>query len=452
VAPDLRGEALLNNLGEQFELLNRERHILNLIGDRTRELTALEGMLAVSEFLQDKQRWVEAMSRLATYYWLVGQLNRAEKLARQALDVSRRQEDKRGEEHSLEQIARVLWTRRDSESMVYAGEALVIAQELGDRRCEGRLTELIGNIYTDTLHDAERAAIYFGEALKISQETGNRMEEAWTLWGVGGLSFLINDYTGALKSYGEARDISKDIGASLQVGWDLYRMGDAWYNLGDLNQAQDHYEQAQEIFNASQHLRGKIYSLISLGLVFLARNQLEEAGTYLEQGMRQAEEQNDLTLMFRSYQAMSAYYRLLGGEEHVTYAIRLSNRIVKLAAEGGHLEHEVLGYHLRAMGFLDLADWQAALRSSDLAVQRLDQFTYLHSPQITLAEIYYHHSRILTALGQTDLAQTCWRKAYDETMRTASLISDDQQRQDFLNNVALNREIVEAAGPSSILK
>ena len=227
MAPDLTGETLLNNLGEQFELLNRERHILNLTGERARELIALEGMLAVSECLQDRQRWVEALSRLATYYWQVGQLNRAEKLARQALDVSRKNEDKRGEEHSLEQIARVLWTRRDSESMAYAGEALVIAQELGDRRCEGRLTELIGNIYTDTLHDAERAAIYFGEALKISQETGNRMEEAWTLWGIGGLSFLINDYTGALKSYGEARDISKDIGASLQVGWALYPMGHA---------------------------------------------------------------------------------------------------------------------------------------------------------------------------------------------------------------------------------
>jgi tetratricopeptide (TPR) repeat protein len=398
----------------------------------------------VAECLQDQQRWVEAMSRLATHYWQVGQLKRAEKLARRALEVARQHSDKRGETHSLEQIARVLWTQRDAESMVYAGEALVIAQELGDRRSEGRLTELIGQIYTDTLHDAERAAIYLDEALKIIREVGSPIEEAWTLWGLGGLALLVNDYAGAIQRYSEARDISSSIGASLQVGWDLYRMGDAWYNLGDLEQAQQHYEQAQLIFNAAQHMRGKIYSLISLGLVFMARGQLDEAAAYLEQGLRQAEEQNDLPLMFRGYQAISANYRLQGGEENLTNAIRLSNRLIKLAAEGGHFEPEILGYHLRAMGFVELRDWPAALRSSELAVQRLDRCTYLHSPQISVAEIYYRHSRILTALGQLEPARSYWQKAYDELMRTADLIADPQQRQDFLEKAPLNREILTA--------
>ncbi len=439
---DLSGEALLANLAEQFELLNRERHMLNLTGERADELAALQGMLAVSECLGDKQRWVEAMSRLATYYWQVGQLNRAEKLGRQALDVARQHNDRRGEEHSLEQIARVLWTRRDSESMAYAGEALLIAQELGDRRSEGRLTELIGLIYTDTLHDAERAAIYFEQALQISREVGNPLDEAWTLWGMGGLAMLINDYAGALHHYGAARNIANNIGASLQVGWDYYRMGDAWYNLGDLARAQEHYEQAQLIFNASQHLRGKIYSLISLGLVFMAKTHLEEAGTYLEQGMRQAEQQNDLTLMFRSYEAIAVYYRLLGGDDNLTYAIRLSNRVIKLAAEGGHFEHEILGYYLRAMGFFDLGDMQAAIRSSELAIQRLEQFAYLHSPQISVAEIYYRHFSLLELLGQIDTARSYWQKAHDEMMRTANLIGDPEQQQAFLQNIPLNQEIL----------
>ncbi len=442
IAPDLSGEALLANLTEQYELLNRERHICNLIGDRAGQLAALQGMLSVADCLQDKQRWVEAMSRLATHFWQIGQLKRAEKLARQALEVARQHHDRRGESHSLEQIARVLWTRRDSESMVYASEALVIAQELGDRRSEGRLTELIGQIYTDTLHDAERATIYLGEALKIIREVGSPIEEAWVLWGLGGLALLINDYSGAIQRYSEAREIANAIGASLQVGWDLYRMGDAWYNLGELEQAQRYYEQAQLIFNAAQHLRGKIYTLISQGLVFMERGQLEEAAIYLEQGLRQAEEQNDLTLMFRSYQAMSANYRLLGGEENLTNAIRLSNRLIKLAAEGGHFEHEILGYHLRAMGFLALEDWPAALRSSELAVQRLEQCTYLHSPQISVAEIYFRHSQILAALGQVEPARTYWQTAYDELMRTANLIADPQQRQNFLDKIPLNQEIL----------
>jgi tetratricopeptide (TPR) repeat protein len=403
-------------------------------------------MQAVAEALADQQRWVEAMSRLATYYWEVGQLSQAEETAKQALTVAQQNGDKSGEQYCLEQIARVYWTRRDSESMAYAAQALVIAQELGDRQREGRLTELVGNIYTDTLNDTDRATIYFEKALEICRETGNRIEEAWTLWGMGGLALLIDDYTLALERYGQAREISEDIGASLQAGWDLYHMGDAWYNLGDRDQAQSHYEQAQLIFNASHHQRGKVYALISLGLVFLAWDQLDEAGTYLEQAKRQAEARNDLTLMFRSYQALSAYYRLLGGEENLSDAIRFSNRIIKLAGEGGHFEHQLLGYFLRGAGFFELGDLSEAFKSSDLAIRQLEQLIYLHSPQIPEAEIYFRHSCITGALGRIDTAQLYRQKAYAETIRKTELIDDDRRRRLFLDKVPLNQEILAAAG------
>jgi tetratricopeptide (TPR) repeat protein len=263
---------------------------------------------------------------------------------------------------------------------------------------------------------------------------------------MGGLALFVNDYPRALRHYDAAREISEDIGATLQVGWDLYHMGDAWYNLGDLDQARDHYEQAQVIFNAAQHRRGKISSQISLGLVFMAGGQRQEAGAYLEQGMRLAEEREDLILMFRSYQAMAAYHVWSGGDENLTCAVRLSNRIIRLAGEGDHFENELLGYHLRGAGFFALDEVDEALKSSRIAVDQLEQLTYLHSPQILVAEIYYTHSRILEAHRQGDLAHTYWQKALDETMRKADLIEAPQLRRDFLAKVPLNREILAAGG------
>jgi tetratricopeptide (TPR) repeat protein len=278
--------------------------------------------------------------------------------------------------------------------------------------------------------------------LKISREVGNRIEEAWTLWGMGGLALLIDDYTCALQHYKQAKKISKKIGATIQVGWDLYHMGDAWYNLGNYDRALDHYQQAQVIFNTSHHLRGKIYALISLGLVFIIEEKFDEAGTYLEQAIRQAEECNDLILMLRSYQALSTYHRLLGGEENLANAIRLSNRVIKLTAEGGHYENELLGHYLRGASFFELRDLNEARKSSSIAIERLEQLTYLHSPQISAAEIYYGHSRILATMGQVDRSRIYLQKAYDETMRKADLIADAQQRRDFLQNVPINRMIV----------
>jgi tetratricopeptide (TPR) repeat protein len=304
IALDLKGATKRANLVEQFELLSQERAILNLMSVPERELSALENLLNLAETLKDKKRWVEVMARLAAYYWQIGRLTQAEETARQALEVAQKNEDRPGQLLCLEQVARIFWTRRNGESMTFASEALVIARELGDRQREGRLTELIASIYTDTLHDVERATLYFRQALEICQETGNRYEEAWTLWGMGRLALLIDDYTGALEHYEQARKISEDIGSTLQIGWDLYHMGDAWYNLGDYGQALHTYQQAQTIFNSSHHVRGRIYALISLGLVYVATEQMDEGGRYLEQARQQAEERNDLILLSRGYEAL----------------------------------------------------------------------------------------------------------------------------------------------------
>jgi serine/threonine protein kinase/tetratricopeptide (TPR) repeat protein len=444
VAVDLPDETLRANLVERYQLLNQERGVLSLMSDRNRELAALEAMQEVAQALNDQTRWVEVHSRLAMYYWQVGRLNTAEEIARQALAVAQDNQDRRGEQYSLEQIARVLWTRRDADSMTYATQALVIAQDLGDRRREGRLTELIGHIYTDTLHDPGRAAIYFEQALAICRETGNRLEEAWTLWGMGGLAQFVNDYPLALQRYSEAKAIAETLGATLQVGWDVYDMGNAWYNLGNYEQAIQHIEQAQVIFNSSNHVRGKIYALISLGLIFMATDQLESAIIYLEQALRQAEERQESTLKFPSYQALAAYYQRLGDEDSLTHAIRLSNDIIKQAAGSNHYENELLGHYLRAVSLYQLREFDQALASSSFAIKQLERLTYLHSIQISPAEIYFGHSQILAALGQREDAQTYLHTAYTETMRKANLITAESLRRDFLHNIPINRQILRA--------
>ena len=79
-------------------------------------------------------------------------------------------------------------------------------------------------------------------------------------------------------------------------------------------------------------------------------------------------------------------------------------------------------------------------------MERLEQLTYLHSPQISAAEIYYEHSRILNTLGQVDTATAYLQKAHAETMRKANLIATPPQRRDFLHNVPINRTIMTQAG------
>ncbi len=442
IAPDLVGKARQSNLAERFDLLNLQRNIVDIMGDRGRELAVLETLQELAEIMADKAHWVEVMCRMSTYYWHVGQLNAAEETARRALKVARNNNNERGEQYALERIARVFWTRRDASAMKYATRSFTLAQEAGDRPREGRLTELIGNIYTDTLRDPDRASIFFNQALDISRETQNRYEEAWTLWGMGGLSMLTDNYTLAQEHYIQARQIAEEIGASLQVGWDLYGIGNAWYHLGGYRQALDYYKQSQAIFNVAQHSRGQIRAKISLGVVFTTLGDWKEAANHLNQAEHEAEERHDQGLMFRSYKALSTYYRLLEGEDNLTHAIRFSNRIIQLTNEGGYFEQKLLGHYLRAVSFLGLRDLPKAFESSAKAIALLEQYTYIESSQITAAEVYYAHSRIFAAMGQMDTAQTYLKKAYAETLRKANLIADEQLRFDFLNLVLINQKIM----------
>jgi hypothetical protein len=82
-------------------------------------------------------------------------------------------------------------------------------------------------------------------------------------------------------------------------------------------------------------------------------------------------------------------------------------------------------------------------------VRHLERLTYLHSPQISTAEIYYQHSQILIAMGQADSARQYLHLAYNETARQANLLTDETLRHDFLHNVPINRQILAAVEASS---
>ncbi len=444
VAPELLGGERLANLRDQFELLSWQRNVCNMMGDREREFSILQSLQELAEAMADKERWVEVMSRLSTYYWHVGKLDQAEETARKALKVAHDNRNQRGEQYALERIARVLWTRRDSQAMDYATRSLELAQKLNDRPRQGRLTTLIGNIYTDTLRDPERAAIFFEQAIEICRETNNPYEEAWTLWGMAGMAMLVDNYLQAQQYLTQARKIAQDIGATLQVGWDIYHLGDVWYSLGDYQQSLESFQQAKEIFEKSHHSRGELRATISLGVALATTGRFDEARAHLEQALRLAEERKDWGLLFRSYQALSDFYRQLGGEDNLSNAVRLSNRIIQMAAQYHNPEHEFLGYYLRAAGFFGLRNLQEALKSSTRAVTQLEQITYIESPKVTAAEIYYTHSKISGAMGQFDTSRRYLQKAHSDVLRRANLITDEQLRAGFLNNIPINREILAA--------
>jgi hypothetical protein len=112
-----------------------------------------------------------------------------------------------------------------------------------------------------------------------------------------------------------------------------------------------------------------------------------------------------------------------------------------LATENSHFEHRLLGYYLRGLGFFELGDLSEGHTSLSTALEQFEQLSYIHSPQISMADLYDTYSRILTALDQTELANDYRDKAYQDLLRRANLIADEALRHNFLNNIPLNRKL-----------
>jgi tetratricopeptide (TPR) repeat protein len=108
--------------------------------------------------------------------------------------------------------------------------------------------------------------------------------------------------------------------------------------------------------------------------------------------------------------------------------------------ELGAKAEELLALSTEGLAHAQLNEYGKALNCSSQAVQILEGGQHYEYPH----EIYFNHFQVLSALDRGAEALAYLQKAYDEVMRRAEKIKSDVQRRSFLENVKLNREILQA--------
>jgi predicted ATPase/DNA-binding SARP family transcriptional activator len=379
----------------RFELLAQRAVIYDLEGRRREQEQDLTQIEELAERLQDQDRRAMALESKSGLYLETGRYAEAKELARKALALYKELGNRRGEGGTLHNIGLVCANLGQyEEALNFHQQALAIFREIGEQA--GHVLNSLAVVSSIQGH-YEEALNYYQQALEISERAGNKKAQVVGLNNIGIIHENMGKYEEALSCYQQALELCQQIGYH-QAQWAcLNSMGNVCGALERYEEALHYHHQALEISREIQDQRGQAYSLYNICDIHCKLGKYAEVLKYCEPAR--------------------VIFQELGAK---------AEELLALSTEG--------------LAHAQLNEYGKALNCSSQAVQILEGGQHYEYPH----EIYFNHFQVLSALDRGAEALAYLQKAYDEVMRRAEKIKSDDQRRSFLENVKLNREILQA--------
>lgn len=190
----------------------------------------------------------------------------------------------------LNELAALIVEREPQRALALTGEALELAQSLGNRA--GEAAARFGNGDGHRVLGNHRAALEeYGAALRLHEKLDNQFEKGRSLRRLGDLHYFIADLERALRLYDEALKVFEALAESgrtprarIQVAHLLTTIGNVLKDSNNLAEALDYYRRSQAVYRAEDYaigIRGSVYNIGSIlqqqGMVAEAEEQYRQA-------------------------------------------------------------------------------------------------------------------------------------------------------------------------------
>lgn len=482
----------LEELEEQYRLLNARVNVLDVLGQRDAQQADLHQLYTLAEKLAVPYKLARVMlkqgrlalatgqyeaageraagalefaddERLADLEWvalfadshqlwgeaarLQGNPRSAHHHLQQALKLAQKSGYQAGEMKSLESLGTLAWSVGDYlEAHDFYARAVALARELGDRRSEWSLLSNLGVIAKER-GDPVKACEYYAEALSIAREVGDRLGESTALTNLGESQLNLGDYSAARETLLPALSLVREINDRNGEGIVLGNLCECARLLGDYAQAEVFAEQALAIFKTTGFSMGQGIVLGNWAQLALATGRGRQARDLAEASLaiaREIEDSYGEALGLNSLGDALRELELLD-ESAATYQ--------QAEAIWQELEDEAGLLHARLGRALILAAARTDDRSGEiLALLPVDALLKTShdgaGSQILLVD-YALGWQLLERLGDPRagavLAQT-----HRQLLERADRISDPADRQSFLENVPENQRIQQNAQSSGV--
>jgi tetratricopeptide (TPR) repeat protein len=371
----------------------------------------------------------------------------AQRAAEEALQLSRSVGDRRGEALALGAVASVHSAQsRPEEALPLDEESLAISREIGDIAGECGTLNSIG-INFGHLGDFERQETCYRQALEIAEAISlsamiQKLENNLVL----SVYRPRAGYEEALLFLREMEVKARERSAEFLLVVNAYTQA---FILGRMGR----YEEAVAMLEARLPRvertisSGALQSTrAALGLLYTVLGHSADARRAIEAVELEPDEASSFGFfahewLARAGLANGAKENLIGGLDHAEQAIALNT-------SGHALDDLANALGVRALLYLALFDLDAdrqhleqALASSREAI-RISEGTV---GATLFDEYHYAHSRALRGLGREDEADEHLRQAYEWVMLVAEKTQDETLRRSWLENVALNQQILAEA-------
>jgi predicted ATPase/class 3 adenylate cyclase/Tfp pilus assembly protein PilF len=214
-----------------------------------------------------------------------GQMEEAATSLAQALALARETRDRRCEGCVLGALGILHREQgRMKEALEHYERALAIHREVGNCHVEGIVLNNLGNLYGEQGRMQE-ALTHFEQALGIHREVGNRDAEGRVLSNIGVVHSEQGRMEEARAHYQQALAIHREVGDRHEEGIVLGNLGLVHYSQGGFEEARAHYGAALAIAREVGDRRHEGFVLGVLGNMHLDQGQTVAARTHFEQAL-----------------------------------------------------------------------------------------------------------------------------------------------------------------------
>ncbi|RME06563.1 MAG: DUF1670 domain-containing protein [Anaerolineae bacterium] len=460
---------------ERFALYVDYESALDMVGAQKQHAEILERMNRLAKASANANWRLKVYLCKARYYTEVGDLDKAEAEAQQALAAARAAADPGSEARALMLYGRIANLRaRAADGLEPLGKAVALFREIGDRageaeainelanaqlgikayaeareNCEAALSlcealddrpgqanalGLLGIIVMEQ-GDIEAAEAYYRRELEIARSIGYRYSEARSLANMGNLDLCRARISQAYSRYRQALDAFAACENRRGVALLSANLGNLMINsFGDLDQGEEFLQQALSYYRQVDDRIGVGHCLSLLGQLAYFRGQMDAARSYLEDGIDCLVNAGEVWIAVQGYTMLVPVLLETGDEKTALECIEKAETLCR-----EHGMDDMLTGVLSCKGYvwLRLGDCARAYHLSSQAMQRIGD-------DVLDAQIhYYYHYHIARACGR-------WGEAREALQKAVRLVEsileglDPEQREIAKANVWDFREILSA--------
>lgn len=436
----LRTQPDLTDPETEYDILNKQQDCYRHLGHRAEQQACLDDMHQLAQRLNSIGKQITVAVRQADLLNKLGQNQLARQAAEEAVTLAGNQSDRRWLADSLEALGNALFDLSELEETRKCYErALAIYQTQGNRHGEAVVLRKLGNVAARS-GDLTQAQAYHSQALYLARLLGDRISESATLSSLGSIQ---PDRAQSWQYHEQALALAQSVGDRGNMTMVLNNLALVYLSLGLYARARDYAEQAVSLTEQMGDRNNLAYYLDTLGQIYLELDLHRQAREVFMRGQMLSVAVNDPWVELAHWNGLG---RVAMAEEDYDNA-----QTCFTAAQRLEMQSEAWGdmaATLSWLGYIHLqtGQWSLAAETTAQAITYLEQFG--SASEYPVQMVWWLRFQVLKAdpgHNSPPLSPEAWRclqNAYQTMMAGIATLSDPGLRRNYLNKVALNRDIL----------